>query len=226
MWSMSVCVHMSAVYTADLPSPQQPWGLMNPVWLSERALNPCHNMMQWCINGSCNFRNLRWTSSSSDMKVFHTGFERENCLAWFERHRIRQSHSSPQVEKSGMTRNDETSRDTVLYVRVQQRRDSMAGYDIEDGALSCQSKENQKRHDAGSVAVNAKRFKPQVSQDLKKDDRMNRINYNFWWDENHWQQRAVEACTTKWYWFDCTGYDRACFSSPQFLGLNEHMLSG
>ena len=53
-----------------------------------------------------------------------------------------------------MTRNDETSRDTVLYVRVQQRRDSMAGYDIEDGALKgCQSKENQKRHDAGSVAV-------------------------------------------------------------------------
>ena len=41
-----------------------------------------------------------------------------------------------------------------------------------------------------------------------------------------WQQRAVEACTKKWYWFDCTGYDRTCFSSPQFLGLNEHMLSG
>lgn len=108
MWivHMWVCVHMSAVYTADLPSPQQPLGLMNPVWLSERALNPCHNMMQWCINGSCNFRNLRWTSSSSDMKVFHTGFARENCLAWFERHRIRQSLSSPQVEKSGMTRNE------------------------------------------------------------------------------------------------------------------------
>ena len=51
-------------------------------------------------------------------------------------HRVTQVHK---WKKSGMTRNEY---DTVLYARVQ-RRDSMAGYDIEDGALKgCQSKEH------------------------------------------------------------------------------------